>query len=496
MVRYFYGIILGLSLLLGAGGMPAWAQQRIALVIGNSDYQLIPALPNPKNDAELMATTLRGLDFEVVLAIDVDGRAMSRAVRKFGKRLRAAGEDAVGLFFYAGHGVAARGTNFLIPLGAEIETESDLELESLSASSILSQMVDARNALNLVILDACRNNPFKSAVRSSSGGLARVTSASGSLIAFSAAPGQVAVDGDGDNSPYTKALVEAMQVPGIAIEQVFKRTRIAVEEVTGGQQSPWEESSLRGDFYFVPGTAPQANTQGTQSQVLAPVVRDNTAAQTEALFWQSVKDSRDPDVFAAYLETYPKGTFAGLARVLMNNLQRKANPASPDDGAKEPNQAVASLQPPAAQPALPAASAPISRAIPPPPLPQKSVRQRTLILQRGLKRLGCRPGRIDGKWGAKGRRALSRFKRYAGLTLPFDDLSAEVIEAVQQERTNVCPAPVRADRPKKIPVAKSKRKAKPKPQRTYGAQNRSKKEWQDCVIDSMVPNPIVSAADC
>jgi len=267
MLKLFYSIFLSIIVLAGAYVMPATAQQRIALVVGNSNYQLIPVLKNPRNDAKLMAETLRDLGFDVTLAIDVDGRAMSRVVRKFGKKLRAAGDKAVGLFFYAGHGVSARGTNYLIPLGAEIESESDLELESMSASSVLAQMMDARNALNLVILDACRNNPYKGTVRSITTGLTRVTTASGALIAFSAAPGQVAVDGNGANSPYTQALVKAMRVPGIAIEQVFKKVRVSVENYTGGQQSPWEESSLRGDFYFVPGSAPQANLQTPQPLV-------------------------------------------------------------------------------------------------------------------------------------------------------------------------------------------------------------------------------------
>ena len=125
-------------------------------------------------------------------------------------------------------------------------------IEAISTADVLSQMDTAGNALNLVILDACRNNPFKGRLRSASRGLARIHAASGSLVAFAAAPGQAAEDGDGENSPYTKALVEAMHVPGLAVEQVFKRVRISVEEQTGRQQTPWEESSLRGDFYFVP----------------------------------------------------------------------------------------------------------------------------------------------------------------------------------------------------------------------------------------------------
>ncbi len=484
MLKKLCSIFLGIIVLVGAFVLPAVAQKRVALVIGNSDYRLIPTLTNPKNDAVLMAATLQRLGFEVVLATDVDVRAMSKVVRKFGKKLRAAGKDAVGLFYYAGHGVSARGSNYLIPLGAEIETESDLELESMSASSILAQMVDANNSLNLVILDACRNNPYKGTVRSKTSGLTRITTASGALIAFSAAPGQVAADGDGVNSPYTKALVTAMQAPGIAIEKVFKKVRVAVETKTGGQQSPWEESSLRGDFFFVPGAVPQANNQIFQPQALQSQVSGNTAAQTEALFWKSVKDSRDPKIFAAYLETYPNGTFSGLAKVLRDNLLRDAQPDSPRDTIKA--QELASLQPPVYEEA------------PPQREPQYSVRERTLIVQRELTRLGCRPGRIDGQWGAKGRRALARFKRYARLDLAFDDLSLEMIDAVRQQRSNLCPAPVRVERRRIIRehAPEVGEGAEPQPQKTYGKRKTSKKEWQDCVINSIVPDPIISGDDC
>jgi len=475
--------------------IPALAQQRIALVVGNSNYTNIQSLPNPANDSKLMAQTLRKLDFEVVAVSDADFIGMRRAVKEFGRKLRVAGKEAVGLFYYAGHGVQAQGSNFLIPLGAEVTDEADLEIEAISASDVLAQMEAAGNTLNMVILDACRNNPYKAKSRSNSRGLARVNAASGSLVAFAAAPGQVAADGAGDNSPYTKALIKAMQIPGLSIEQMFKKVRVSVEVQTNNQQTPWEESSLRGEFYFNPVSAPLANNENTHPQVLSQVVLDNSAAQTEALFWKSVKDSNDPNVFAAYLETYPKGTFAGLARVLMKNLRRYAKPASADVTAGKNKQVVASLQPSVAPPPPSAApSTSLSRVIPPQPLTQKSVRERTLILQRELTRLGCQPGRIDGKWGPKGRRALTRFKRYAGLALPFDDLSTEVIEAAQQQSAKVCPITVRAERPRTLPAVKSK--PKPAPQSTYGVQNKTKKEWQDCVIDSMVPNPIVSSEEC
>ncbi len=260
--------LIALALLLALQPAPSEAAKRVALVVGNSSYERIPALKNPKNDAALMARTLKDVGFEVIHVSDVELRGLGRAVKKFGRALAAAGPSAVGLFYYAGHGVQSRGENYLIPLKAEVDREVDLGVEAVSASQILSQMEAAGNALNLIILDACRNNPFPQGFRSVSRGLTRVNAPRGSLLAFAAAPGQVAADGDGANSPYTKALVKAMKVPGLPVEQTFKRVLIAVEDATGQSQTPWTESSLRGDFFFVPsGTAPP-KAEETETAVL------------------------------------------------------------------------------------------------------------------------------------------------------------------------------------------------------------------------------------
>ena len=249
MARYTLAALI-LPVLLLASATAASAQKRIALIIGNSAYETISPLDNPKNDADLMRQALEEVGFEVVVARDAKIRDMHKAVRTFGSKLRAAGKDAVGLFYYAGHGVQSHGTNYLIPIGAQIESDADLAIEALSASQILRQMEDAGNTLNLVILDACRNNPFKGKVRSATRGLTRINAASGTLVAFSAGPGQVAADGTSRNSPYTAALAKYIRTPNLPVEQMFKQVRIAVEDETGGRQTPWEESSLRGDFYF------------------------------------------------------------------------------------------------------------------------------------------------------------------------------------------------------------------------------------------------------
>src|SRR5438477_4289763 len=182
---------------------------RIALVIGNSEYPSGP-LPNPANDAKLMADTLHGVGFEVLLRRNADQTTMKRAIQEFGAQLEKGGPGAVGLFYYAGHGVQLNGLNYLIPTTAQIEREGDVEIEAVSADWVLEQMRYARNRLNIVILDACRNNPFVRSMRSANHGLAVMDAPAGILIAYSTAPGTVAADGSGRNSPYTAALSRAI----------------------------------------------------------------------------------------------------------------------------------------------------------------------------------------------------------------------------------------------------------------------------------------------
>jgi formylglycine-generating enzyme required for sulfatase activity len=224
-------------------------ETRIALVIGNSDYASGP-LPNPANDAKLIGDALTGLGFDVIARRNADQITMKRAIQEFGSRLEKAGPGAVGLFYYAGHGVQLSGRNYLIPTTARIEREGDVEIEAVSADWVIEQMRYARNRLNIVILDACRNNPFTRSMRSVDHGLATMDAPAGILIAYSTAPGAVAADGTGRNSPYTEALTQAMREMHEPVEQVFKHVRVGVMSATSGKQVPWESSSLTGDFYF------------------------------------------------------------------------------------------------------------------------------------------------------------------------------------------------------------------------------------------------------
>lgn len=228
------------------------ADKRLALVIGNGAYKSAP-LKNPLNDARDMASMLRKLGFQVLHEENATKKQMDLAIRRFGQKLRGSG---TGLFYFAGHGMQVKGRNYLIPVDAAIENESDVEYEAIDAGRILSKMEDARNPINIVILDACRDNPFARSFRSAERGLARMDAPVGSIIAYATAPGSVAADGKGRNGIYTKHLLDAMRAGHQTIEQVFKRVRNAVIIETKNKQVPWESTSLRGDFYFIAKGAP------------------------------------------------------------------------------------------------------------------------------------------------------------------------------------------------------------------------------------------------
>jgi formylglycine-generating enzyme required for sulfatase activity len=255
------------------------AETRIALVIGNSEYSSGP-LPNPANDAKMIGDTLSSLGFEVIARRNADQNTMKRAIQEFGARLEKGGPSAVGLFYYAGHGVQLNGRNYLIPTTAQIEREGDVEIEAVSADWVIEQMRYARNRLNIVILDACRNNPFTRSMRGVDHGLASMDAPAGILIAYSTAPGAVAADGSGRNSPYTEALSQAMRDLHEPVEQVFKHVRVGVMGATSGKQVPWESSSLTGDFYFAaaPSIAAAAPSAPAVQSAAQPVASEPTKA--------------------------------------------------------------------------------------------------------------------------------------------------------------------------------------------------------------------------
>ncbi|MFK8079451.1 MAG: SUMF1/EgtB/PvdO family nonheme iron enzyme [Granulosicoccus sp.] len=243
-------------------------QARLALVIGNSDYEESP-LKNPINDATDMAGALEDLGFKVILSTDADRREMGRAIRDFGRELKA--NRGIGLFYYAGHGMQIENRNYLIPIDTPLEEEDEVPYESIDVGSVLAKMESAGNALNLIILDACRNNPFPTSFRSTSRGLARVEAPIGSLVVYATAPGAVAADGTGRNGVFTGALLNELRTDGLSLTQIVRRTRAAVVKASNGQQVPWESSSLLKDFYFKNETVPA-------TQIAETVAKDSNAS--------------------------------------------------------------------------------------------------------------------------------------------------------------------------------------------------------------------------
>ena len=222
-------------------------EQRVALVIGNGTYKSSP-LTNPVNDARAMIRVLGQSGFRVISKENAGQKEMQAALRDFGDALKNGG---VGLFYYAGHGMQIKGKNYLIPVDANIEREDEVAYTSVDANQILDKMESAANRMNIVILDACRNNPFARSFRSAGSGLAQMEAPVGTLVAFSTAPGSVASDGKGENGLYTQHLLKAINEPGTKIEDVFKHVRANVRRDTEGKQIPWESTSLEGDFVFV-----------------------------------------------------------------------------------------------------------------------------------------------------------------------------------------------------------------------------------------------------
>jgi formylglycine-generating enzyme required for sulfatase activity len=267
--------------LLVAAAHSAVAETRLALVIGNGNYGGgIGQLANPPSDARLVTAALQSAGFGVTTVIDADQKAMKRAFADFGQALAEAGEDTVGLFYYAGHGVQVDGINYLIPSGAEIHSQVDVEVEAVDTNWVLKQMAFAGNRMNIIILDACRNNPLPVGTRSLENGLARMDAPTGSFIAYSTAPGAVALDGAGTNSPYSKALAAAIENQRLPLELLFRQVRVEVMNQTSNKQVPWDSSSLTGEFFFkTPGDGAIAATPPAPSAPPAPAPPQSAAIQ-------------------------------------------------------------------------------------------------------------------------------------------------------------------------------------------------------------------------
>ena len=290
--------------------LPAAAAKRIALVIGNSDYGHVVDLKNPVNDADLMEKTLKDVGFEVIRRNDLDQRGMKQAMLDFGRKLKEGAEAS--MFYYAGHGIELKGQNYLVPVDADTQSEDEADIQNVSVNSFLSLTENAKVPLNIVILDACRNNPFRSLRASASGGLAPVKAPRGTYVAYATSPGAVAEDGDNANSPFTLALAESMRQPGLTLEAVLKRTRQKVQEQTNGTQLPYDSSAITGEFYFVPVVATE-----TPAQPQVPLVDPAQAAFLAA--------GEDADMLRVVADSFRESVWGALAA---EKLKKFAKPAA------------------------------------------------------------------------------------------------------------------------------------------------------------------------
>src|SRR5947209_10580755 len=299
----------------------ASAEKRVAFVVGNGAYKNVAPLPNPSVDAKAIAATLRNVGFEVVEGSNLTRDKMTERLLDFGKK--AQGAD-VALFFYAGHGIAISGTNYLLPIDADIKSEMDVKLgAAINIDLTLEQtMGDAK--VKLVFLDACRDNPFAAKIKSNSAtrsvnvqsGLAEMKSGEGTLIAFATGPGQTALDGqEGNNSPFTRALIDNITKPGVEIQQAMTSVRAQVNEETHKGQLPWGHTNLIGAVYLNPAQQTQvANAAPAAASNTAPVAATGGSSDgVELEYWRSVKETNKPEELNAYLSTYPNGQFKALA---------------------------------------------------------------------------------------------------------------------------------------------------------------------------------------
>ena len=418
-MRYLLAL---LSVLVAISLAPeARAEKRVALVIGNAAYKSAAELRNPRNDAADMAAALTRLGFEVVAGSDLDKRSMERTIREFGQKLARAD---VALFYFAGHGLQVAGQNYLVPVDAQLANEGDIDFEGLPLALVLKQM-EREAKTSIVLLDACRDNPLARNLARSMGtrssqigqGLAEVKAGVGTLIGFSTQPGNVALDGEGRNSPYAGALLKHVTTPGKDVSAILVAVRNDVLKATDGKQVPWEHTSLTGEVFFQPGPAPSATGPATVPD--AAQATPNYDKEMEIAFWNAVKDSKSPAVLQTYLDRFPTGTFAGLARVMIEQLAKEA--AKPGEAPR-----VATLPPQAQPPRLPEPQATNPLAL-------------TRALQTELRRVGCEPGSISGDWDAESRTALRKFVRLSRIAVPTNDPTEVALKAVAGQEGRICP---------------------------------------------------------
>jgi uncharacterized caspase-like protein len=430
----FPKILLAAVLLLVC--QPAFAGKRVALILGNSAYQNAPPLANPVNDSALIAARLKQAGFDVVDSRhDLTALQTRRALRDFEDNAR---DADIAVIYYAGHGIEVDGTNYLIPVDAKLERDSDVYDEALSLDRVLVAVEPAKK-LRLVILDACRDNPFARtmkralASRAISSGLAKIEPTSpNTLIAYSAKAGSTAEDGDGKNSPFTTALAGRLTTPGLDVRKAFGFVRDDVLKATANRQEPFVYGSLGGDdVALVPSSmAPDA---------AAPALRPAPSSQADARRdYELAAQVGSKAAFEAFLAQYPDGFYASLARSALDKLAA-ATPAAPAKSQPVPLVQVAKGTD---RPADVSSNAPAAAnksvnvaALSAGSLPADVTRS----VQAELRRVGCLTTDADGNWNSVSQRSMSQFNRYAGTKFDTKAAGADALAAIKQKSSRVCP---------------------------------------------------------
>ncbi len=449
----------------------ALAERRVALVIGNAQYAHTPALPNPRNDAQDIADSLRRVGFEVTLGYDLDQTKFARIIDDFARALE--GAD-VGLFFYAGHGLQINEKNYLVSTEAKLESTFLVPSETIELDAII-RLMESKTGTNLIFLDACRNNPLTDNLKrnlaainrsvSVGRGLARIEpTGRDTLVAFSSAPGQEAADGRGRNSPFTASLVRHLPKPGLEVSVMLKEVTADVRRDTNNVQRPQQLSDMSKAFYFVKAEPAVV----TASAATAPVAPTDPVDPVDVAFWQSAAATNECESIRAYLRRFPNGKFVDLARISERRLcraglevavappQRPSLPPVTLALTPGPAAAPAALVPSAAtRPAGAATNVAVAAPTGGAPLPAAPVVAPVVApdvvdvgrkLQKELQRVGCATSGLetDGTWGTTSREALRSFNERTRSIALVDRPTPEALEAVRSHKERVCPMPCEA----------------------------------------------------
>ncbi|PLX36606.1 MAG: hypothetical protein C0606_15155 [Hyphomicrobiales bacterium] len=454
-----------LSFLISAGLGHAADPRKVALIIGNANYRHVATLPNPRNDAEDIAAALARLDFTVTRVSDIGVDGMRAALADFSDE---AARANMAVIFFAGHGVEIDKRNYLIPIDARLATDRHVRFEAIDLDDVVATL-DETKGLRLVLVDACRNNPFipkmrlTSRTRSIGRGLSNIDPSEGLLVGFAAKAGTTADDGKGRNSPYTAALLSHIEQPGLEVQFLFRKVRDHVIASTNGRQEPHTYGSLPGTRIFLKPEAPIIPPVAHPSAPAKTPVPDTTfQRRAEQAFWDAIKDSTDAREYEAYLVRFPDGTFSPLARLRAEKLSGTATRVAKQARLETPPPSGSADKPPAKEtpdvkPQRPPPATPVEEKAPHPtafipPAARKefaaSQTERTSepdqmqpgifrAIQKELKRLGCYRGAIDGKWGPGSRRALAG---YATRTAShFAEPDGRTLADAKKRKGTVCP---------------------------------------------------------